>query len=236
MSKIFLMKCFSPPVRTLHRLGGPSHPTLSHHPSRSREGHGAARASPALGIGHLPGYRDGSRLGQEVWKHLPMSPKEWTTWSCPVSEPALSWQPDLPNRDAPRVPHSPLMRQVTIAGNVLLLLKGEEGKAILLPYHLLVTSRCMWFLFLWSIPSQKKSGKIEGWYINKTENMEENERLINCHSCASMSPGTIRVLQFPVGLILLSQYLLLLSKRWWEWCDWHMSYVWHSFTWEREIG
>lgn len=31
------------------------------------------------------------------------------------------------------------MRQVRIAGNVFLLLKGEEGKALLMPYLLVVT-------------------------------------------------------------------------------------------------
>lgn len=47
MSKIFLIKIFSPPVRTLHRLGVPSRPILSHHSSQEQGRRGGSQGRPS---------------------------------------------------------------------------------------------------------------------------------------------------------------------------------------------
>lgn len=100
-----------------------------------------------------------------------------------------------------------------IAGNVFLLLKGEERKALLMPYHLVATFP-LYVIFAPVIHSISKE-EWEDWrvVIKKAENMEENERLINCQNCSAMSLRTISALQLPMELTPLPQYLLLLSKR-----------------------
>lgn len=85
-----------------------------------------------------------------------------------------------------------------------------------MPYSLVVTlPLCV--IFAPVIHSISKD-KWEDWrvVIKKAENMEENERLVNCQNYAAMNPGTISVLQLPVELIPSPQYLLLLSRRWWS--------------------
>lgn len=58
----------------------------------------------------------------------------------------------------------------------------------------------------------------ENWrvVINRAENMEGNERLINCQNYAATSRGTISVLQIPAEINPSLQYDVLLSRRLWS--------------------
>lgn len=221
MSKIIFTKIFCPPVRMLHRLGSPSQPVLSHHPSQEEGRTGGSQSSPGPGHQALPWVQRWAKPGtraQAVWEHLPMSPKECTI--SPFGLPCLWASPEQaarpPRGGCSQSPHSLITRQVMIAGNVFLLLKGEERKALLMPYHLVATFP-LYVIFAPVIHSISKE-EWEDWrvVIKKAENMEENERLINCQNCSAMSLRTISALQLPMELTPLPQYLLLLSKRWWS--------------------
>lgn len=58
----------------------------------------------------------------------------------------------------------------------------------------------------------------ENWrvVINRAENMEGNERLINCQNYAATSHGTISVLQIPAEINPSLHYHVLLSRRLWS--------------------
>jgi len=107
MTETFFMKIYSPPVRTLHRLGSPSQPILSYNPSqeKGRTGESWGNSSPGNQALHWgQGQTKAGRGDQPVWEPLPVSPKEDTTRGCPVTEPALSLAArPPPEEDAPRV-------------------------------------------------------------------------------------------------------------------------------------
>lgn len=238
MSKIFLIKIFSPPVRTLHRLGIPSRPILSHHSSQEqgRRGGSQGRPSPrgwalstSLGTGIGQGWdRRSGCLGASSHVIIGMVhlrvPHLWAS-------PELAAIP--PKGGCSQRPHSPLTRQVRISGDVFLFLKGEEGKAFLMPYLLVITFplRVIFVSLIHSISEEEwEDCKVA---INRAENMEENKILINCQNYAAMSPGIITVMSVALSLITKSPSAFQKMMELW---DWHMSYLCHSFTSERETG
>lgn len=108
-------------------------------PHRSRAGQRPAGAAPALGVGHLSAVSQGWNRRSGCLGSLPHVTKamDHQRLLC------LCVSPELKARHAragcSQSPHSLLTRQERIAESAFPLLKGEEGKALLMPYHLVVT-------------------------------------------------------------------------------------------------
>lgn len=66
MSKLFLMKVFTLPANTLHRLGALSQPVVPHCPSQGQGRTGGSLGRPSPGHQPLPWGKWWPRLGQEL--------------------------------------------------------------------------------------------------------------------------------------------------------------------------
>lgn len=132
-------------------------------PARDRVGQGAAWADPALGISHLPGASGGQGWDRSLG--CP-GPPFHASWRNGAGKAALSLSQPWAGSHIPRgvcsqSPHSPLRDRLRTPGNVFLLLRGEEGKALLMP---------VWYLLVIHAISK---GEWEDWkvIINRAESM-----------------------------------------------------------------